>query len=45
LKEDARAVRRELALPDLDERERDEQGRFRTKPIDMNAAIRQAAGR
>jgi hypothetical protein len=38
-------MRRELQLPDLDERERDERGRYRTKSVDMNTAIRQAAGR
>jgi hypothetical protein len=42
---DARQMRRELRLPDLDERDRDEHGRFRTKGVDVNAAIRQAAGR
>jgi hypothetical protein len=45
LKDDARAMRRELQLPDLDGRDRDEHGRYRSKPVDMNAAIRQAAGR
>jgi hypothetical protein len=45
LRDDARAMRRELRLPDLDERERDEHGRYRAKGVDMNAAIRAAAGR
>jgi hypothetical protein len=45
LREDARAMRRELQMPDLDEgqQRRDERGRF--TPSDFNRAIRQAAGR
>jgi hypothetical protein len=45
LRDDARAMRRELQLPDLDERDRDDHGRYRRKPVDVNAAIRAAAGR
>ncbi len=43
---DARAMRRELGLPDLDEG-RDEHGRYKTREGKsvMDAAIRQAAGR
>jgi hypothetical protein len=45
LKGDAKAMRRELQMPDLDEggQRRDKQGRF--TPSDFNRAIRQAAGR
>ena len=42
---DAKQMRVELGLEPIDERERDEQGRYRTKSVDMNAAIRAAAGR
>jgi hypothetical protein len=42
---DAAAMRIELGMPDLDERERDESGRFRPSTGDMNRAIRAAAGR
>jgi hypothetical protein len=40
---DAKAMRGELGLPPLDERERDEGGRYASG--DMNARIRAAAGR
>jgi hypothetical protein len=43
LKDDARAMRRELQMPDLDERDRDEHGRFKGRS--MNDAIRATAGR
>lgn len=47
LRADAKAMRSELGLPPLDERERDEQGRFRAAEsgVDMNRMIRAAAGR
>jgi hypothetical protein len=39
-------MRAELGMEPLDERDRDEHGRFRSgAPMDMNAAIRAAAGR
>jgi hypothetical protein len=46
LRQDARKMRAELGMETLDDRERDEQGRFRSAaPMDMNALIRQASGR
>jgi len=45
LRDDAKAMRAELGLPPLDEQDRDQHGRFHPKSIDMNTAIRQAAGR
>jgi hypothetical protein len=46
LRADARTMRRELRLDDLDEQQgHDESGRFTAKRVDMNAVIRQAAGR
>jgi hypothetical protein len=46
LKDDAKAMRRELQMPDLDERSRDATGRFaRSGKLDMNAEIRRVAGR
>jgi hypothetical protein len=47
LRADAKAMRAELGLPELDERERDEHGRFRAAEsgVDMNRMIRAAAGR
>jgi hypothetical protein len=48
LKDDAKQMRRELQMPDLDEgqQSRDASGRFaRSGKLDMNAAIRAAAGR
>jgi hypothetical protein len=44
---DAKAMRAELGLPPLDERGRDERGRYSPKSPegDMNAKIRAAAGR
>jgi len=47
LRADARAMRTELGLEPLDERERDEHGRFRSAEsgVDMNRRIREAAGR
>ena len=42
LRADANAMRAELGLERVDERERDQRGRFTG---DMNARIRQAAGR
>jgi hypothetical protein len=43
LRADAKAMRVELGLDPVDERERDEGGRF--KPHSINEAIRAAAGR
>jgi hypothetical protein len=40
---DAKAMRSELGLPNLDDRERDKRGRF--KGGTMNELIRQASGR
>lgn len=47
LEADAATMCRELGLPVPGDRDRDEHGRFRTtdEPLDMNRAIRQAAGR
>jgi hypothetical protein len=49
LESDARAMRRELGLPELDERgehRRDKRGRFRaTTNRELNEAVRKVAGR
>jgi hypothetical protein len=45
LRSDAKVMRTELGLEPLDERERDEHGRFKRGEVDMNAVIRSAAGR
>jgi hypothetical protein len=48
LKDDARAMRRELQMPDLDEgrQSRDATGRFAgSGKLDLNAEIRRVAGR
>jgi hypothetical protein len=43
---DAKQMRKELGLPTLDERKRDEEGRYaRSGGSDMNRIIREAAGR
>ena len=45
LRADAKAMRAELGLEPVDERERDQQGRYASGERDMNSVIREAAGR
>jgi hypothetical protein len=45
LEDDAAKMRAELGLRPLDERQRDAGGRFAGAVVDMNTAIRRAAGR
>jgi hypothetical protein len=42
LRADAKTMRTELGLPPLDERERDEHGRFHRAKLDVNTVIRAA---